>query len=72
MSDNNTRNSAIAAAVILVVVAVLFLAMPRIVTSLGEISPWLGYGVTTLFILGFFAIFWLRSRVQKRRRETQP
>ncbi|WP_419908555.1 hypothetical protein [Hoeflea sp.] len=67
MPASNARSSAIAAAIILVVVAVLFLAMPRIVLALGDISPWLGYGVTVLFILGFFAIFWLRARYQRHR-----
>ena len=67
MSGSSAKSSAIAAAIILVIVAILFLAMPRIVLALGDISPWLGYGVTTLFVLGFFAIFWLRARYQRRR-----
>lgn len=67
MSDNSTRKAAIAAAIILVVVAVVFLAMPSIVIALGDISPWLGYAATVIFILGFFAIFWLRSRYQQRK-----
>ncbi len=69
MAENGSRNAAIAAAIILICVAGLFLAMPRIVTGLGEISPWLGYGVTILFILGFFVIFWLRSRYQRAHRD---
>ncbi|WP_136661164.1 hypothetical protein [Nitratireductor sp. XY-223] len=69
MSGSNAKSSAIAAAIILVAVAAGFLAMPRIVLTLGDISPWLGYGVATLFILGFFAIFWLRARYQRRRDE---
>lgn len=68
MSGNNAKSPAIAAAVILVAVAVIFLLMPRIVLALGDISPWLGYGATVLFILGFFAIFWLRARHQRRNR----
>ena len=68
MPGNNAKSPAIAAAVILVAVAVIFLLMPRIVLALGDISPWLGYGVTVLFILGFFAIFWLRARHQRRNR----
>ncbi|MCY6379184.1 hypothetical protein [Hoeflea prorocentri] len=68
MSGNNVKSSAIAAALILAAVAILFLVMPRIVLALGEISPWLGYAVTVLFVLGFFAIFWLRARHQRRNR----
>lgn len=69
MSDSSTKKAAIAAAIILVVVAVVFLAMPRIVLSLGGISPWLGSGAVVVFVLGFFGIFWVRSRYQQRNRD---
>ncbi|MEX3010254.1 hypothetical protein [Hoeflea sp. TYP-13] len=65
MSGSSAKSSAIAAAIILVAVAVIFLAMPRIVLALGEVSPWLGYGVAALFVFGFFALFWLRARYQR-------
>ena len=68
MSGNNAKSPAIAAAIILAAVAIIFLLMPRIVLALGDISPWLGYGVTVVFVLGFFAIFWLRARHQRRNR----
>lgn len=70
MSDNSTRKAAIAAAIILAVVAMVFLAMPRIVIALGDISPWLGIGATLVFILAFFGIFWVRSRYQQRDRNS--
>jgi hypothetical protein len=35
--------------------------------SLGDISPWLAAVVGALFVLGFFMIFWLRARHQRRR-----
>jgi len=69
MSQSGSKNAAIAAALILAGVAVLFLAMPGIVVALGDISPWLGYAVVVVFTLGFFAIFWLRSRVQRGKRD---
>ncbi len=69
MSDNSSKNAAVAAAIILVVVAATFLSMPRIVLSLGEYSPWFGYGAAIVFILGFFAIFWGRSWFQQRNRD---
>lgn len=69
LAESSSKNAAIAAGVILACVAGLFLVMPWIVTTLGEVSPWLGYGVTVLFILGFFAIFWLRSRYQRAHRD---
>ncbi len=67
MSQGSTKNAAIAAAIIMAGLAVAFLALPRIVIALGDISPWLGYGVVVLFILGFFGIFWARSRYQRAR-----
>ena len=67
MSQGGSKNAAIAAAVIMAGLAVAFLALPRIVIALGDISPWLGYGVVVLFILGFFGIFWARSRYQRAR-----
>lgn len=62
------RNSAIAAAVILVVAGLGFFIMPAIMLSLSEVSPWLSYGVAVVFVLAFFAVFWLRGRYQRRRR----
>jgi hypothetical protein len=56
------RSSAIAAAVILIGFAALFMLMPRIVLGLGEISPWLGGAAAVLFVLSFFGVFWLRAR----------
>lgn len=67
MHKGSSINAAIAAAIILALIAVVFLALPPIVVALGEISPWLGYAVTVIFILGFFGIFWLRSRYQRAR-----
>ncbi|MCP4316781.1 MAG: hypothetical protein GY789_12410 [Hyphomicrobiales bacterium] len=67
MSGSSAKSSAIAAAIILAVVAILFLAMPRIVLAVGDVSPWMGYAIAVLFILGFFAIFFLRARFQRRR-----
>ncbi|MEM6463754.1 MAG: hypothetical protein AAF724_17755 [Pseudomonadota bacterium] len=67
MSGNSARSSAIAAAVILVAVAVLFLAMPTLVLAAGDFSPWLGYGIVLAFFIAFFAIFFLRARFQRRR-----
>jgi Na+/proline symporter len=56
------KSSAIAAAVILIGFAALFLVMPKIVLTLGAISPWLGGLAAVLFVLSFFGVFWLRAR----------
>jgi hypothetical protein len=64
-SRNETRNAAIAAAAILIVAGVALYFMPKIVLGLGEISPMLGFGAGVVIILGFFLIFWLRSRFRR-------
>jgi type II secretory pathway component PulF len=43
------------------------LVMPRIVLAAGDVSPWLGLGIAVLFVVGFFAVFFLRARHQRRR-----
>jgi len=63
------RSPAIAAAIILVVVGIGFFVLPSIMLWLGDISPWLAAAFGTLFVLGFFLIFWLRARHQRRRDE---
>ncbi|CAN7358256.1 hypothetical protein LJR255_002088 [Pararhizobium sp. LjRoot255] len=65
--EKNDRSPAIAAAIILAVVGFGFFILPKIMLSLGDISPWLAAVVGTLFVLGFFLIFWLRARHQRRR-----
>ncbi len=56
------KSSAIAAAIILICFAALFLAMPKIVLALGEISPWLGGAAALAFMLSFYILFWLRGK----------
>lgn len=60
--SRDDKNSAIAAAIILIGFAALFLVMPKIVLALGTISPLLGGLAAVLFVLSFFAVFWLRAR----------
>lgn len=64
-NENQTRNNAIAAAVILLVAGAALYFMPRIVLGLGEISPMLGAAAGAAIILAFFLLFWLRSRFKK-------
>ncbi|OJF96596.1 hypothetical protein [Pararhizobium antarcticum] len=61
------RSPAIAAAIILVVVAIGFYLLPSMMLWLGDYSPWLAAVFGALFVLGFFLIFWLRARYQRRR-----
>lgn len=66
MSENSNRSSAIAAAIILAVAGIAFYIMPKIVLWIGNFSPVLAVIVGTLFVFGFFLVFWVRSRYQKR------
>lgn len=66
MAEPNKSNPAIAAAIILVGFGVLGYFLPRIMLALGERSQVAAVIFAILFVLGFFAVFWLRARRQKR------
>jgi hypothetical protein len=67
VSDNphETRNTAVAAAIILLAISAALYFMPVIILWLGNFSPALGFAFGACVILGFFAIFWVRSRYKK-------
>lgn len=60
---------AIAAALILFGVGIVFYILPAIMLVLGDISSWLAGAFGVLLVAGFFLIFWLRARYQRRREE---
>lgn len=64
-NGNQTRNNAIAAAIILLVAGLALYFMPKIVLWLGGYSPVLGFAAGVVIVLGFFLVFWLRSRFKK-------
>lgn len=66
MAEPNKSNPAIAAAIILVGFGVLGYFLPSIMLALGERSQVAAVIFAILFVLGFFAVFWLRARRQKR------
>lgn len=68
MAEPNKSNPAVAAAIILVVFGVGAYFLPSVMLALGERSQAAAVIFAILFVLGFFAIFWLRSRRQKRDR----
>ncbi|MBP1848990.1 hypothetical protein [Rhizobium halophytocola] len=70
MSDpaNNDRSSAIAAAVILLVVGAGIYFLPNLTLWIGQYSPVLAATVGAVVILSFFLIFWVRT-IYKRRRD---
>lgn len=66
-NNNETRNSAIAAALILVVFGALFYFMPIIMLAVGPYSHVLAALIAIIFVMAFFAVFWLRAKAQKKR-----
>lgn len=63
--DPRTRNSAIAAALILGGFGLVAFFMPTIMLALGEISPVLAGAVAIAFVAAFFGVFWLRARTTR-------
>lgn len=64
--DKNTRNAAIAAAVIMAGFLLVGLLMPRIMTAVAQYSQFAAVLVPVLFVGAFFMIFWLRRRWKER------
>jgi hypothetical protein len=64
--DRETRNTAVAALIILVVFGAFAYWLPTIMLAAGDISSVLAVLVAIIFLLGFFAVFWLRGRWRKK------
>lgn len=62
--NQNTRTILGAAVVFAVFVALAWL-MPDIMRVAGDISPWAAAAVVAIFLVGFFAVFWLRARLKR-------
>ncbi|SMC43349.1 hypothetical protein [Rhizobium sp. RU36D] len=69
--NGSTRNSAIAAALILVGATVALLILPKVVLWIGDYSPALAAVAGGAIILSFFAVFWLRARYQRQHRKVE-
>ncbi len=65
-SQNNKFPPAAAAAIILLAAGLLLYFMPKLVLWIGEYSPALGVAAGVVIVFGFFILFWVRSRFQKR------
>lgn len=66
-NKNETRNAAIAAALILVIFGALFYFMPIIMLAVGPHSHVLAALIAIIFVMAFFAVFWLRAKTQNKR-----
>jgi CHASE2 domain-containing sensor protein len=65
--DRETRNTAIAAACILLVFGLSAYFLPTIMLAAGRISPVLAVLVAVVFMVGLFAVLWLRGRSQRKK-----
>ena len=65
--DSGNRKSAIAAATIMLVFGLLAYFLPNIMLAVGGVSPLAAGAVAVLFVAGFFIVFWLRARSQRRK-----
>jgi MFS family permease len=61
------KSAALAALFILLGTGVVFYFLPRMMVALGNVSPWLAGAFGALLVLGFFLLFWLRARYQRKR-----
>ena len=67
MSEQSSNlKAALAAAIIMASVFVIMYFMPKLLFWIAGFNEWLAYATGALFILAFFAIFWLRAKYQKR------
>ncbi|WP_143850950.1 SoxR reducing system RseC family protein [Brucella thiophenivorans] len=64
--ESTFRSDALAAAVIMIGFGLLAFYLPNIMLALGERSHVAAAIFGLLFVLSFFAIFWLRARYQKK------
>lgn len=62
-----TRSQMVAAALIMIGAVVVIYFLPSLVLWIGQYSPALAFIVGGILLLGFFWIFWLRARYQRRR-----
>lgn len=66
--DGKGKSSAAPAALaILFGTGIAFYFLPHIMIALGGVSPWLAAAFGALLVLGFFLLFWLRARYQRKR-----
>ncbi|MCT8997750.1 hypothetical protein [Chelativorans intermedius] len=65
MKEN--REAAVAAALILVGFGLTAFFLPHVMLVVGDISTVAAAGVAVLFVAGFFVLFWLRARSQRRK-----
>jgi len=67
LMDRDTRNAAIAAAVILLLFGLAAYFLPTIMLAAGKVSTVLAVIVAVIFMGGLFVVLWLRGRSQRKK-----
>ncbi|MDX8511888.1 hypothetical protein [Mesorhizobium captivum] len=65
--DRETRNSAIAAAWVLLLFGLAAYFLPTIMLAVGKVSTVLAAIVAAIFMVALFVVFWLRGRSQRKK-----
>lgn len=62
---NDNRKTIVATAVIFAGFLLVAWFLPDIMLAAADISPWAAGAVVVVFLLGFFALLWMRSRTKR-------
>jgi membrane protein implicated in regulation of membrane protease activity len=65
--DRETKNAAIAAAVILLLFGLAAYFLPAIMLAAGKLSTVLAAVIAVAFMVGLFVVLWLRGRSQRKK-----
>ncbi|TPJ25329.1 hypothetical protein [Mesorhizobium sp. B2-7-2] len=65
--DRDTRNAAIAAAVILLLFGLAAYFLPVIMLAAGKVSMVLAAVIAVIFMVALFVVLWLRGRSQRKK-----
>jgi len=65
--DRDTRNALIAAAWIMLLFGLAAYWLPTVMLAVGSVSNVLAGIVAAIFLVAFFAVFWLRARSQRKK-----
>jgi cation transporter-like permease len=67
LMDRDTRNAAIAAAIILLVFGFAAYFLPAMMLAAGKVSTVLAAIIAVIFMVGLFVVLWLRGRSQRKK-----
>jgi cbb3-type cytochrome oxidase subunit 3 len=65
LMEEGNRNSAVAAAFILIFFGGGWFVMPWLMRVVGKYSTVVAFALAALFVAAFFIVFWLRGRSQR-------